>query len=77
MALTKSGSLGRAGERVLMSAGDPSLHVAVEAEAHDDDDRQDEEFHGCSLLGSGVVTVDDGHHPSACPHRILEQRNMQ
>jgi hypothetical protein len=36
-----------------MSAGDPSLHEAVDAEAHDDDDRQDEEFHDRSLLGPG------------------------
>ena len=39
--------------------------IAVEAEGHDGDDRHDEDFHDRSLLGPGVVTVDDSHHPSA------------
>ena len=46
-----------------MSVGGPCAQEAVEAEAHDDDDRQNEEFHGRSLLGPGVVTVDDGPRP--------------
>ena len=52
-----------------MSVGGPCPHEAVEAEAHDDDDRQHEDgFHDRSLLGPGVVTVDDSHHPSAVAH---------
>jgi MarR family len=39
--------------------------IAEEAEAKDGDDRHDEELHVASLLGPGVVTVDDSHHPSA------------
>jgi hypothetical protein len=39
--------------------------IAEEAEAKDGDDRHDEEFHVASLLGPGVVTVDDSDHPSA------------
>jgi hypothetical protein len=39
--------------------------IAEEAEAEDGDDRHDKEFHVGSLLGPGVVTVDDSHHPSA------------
>jgi hypothetical protein len=55
----------RAGKRVLVSVGGSCPHIAEEAEAHDGDDRHDEEFHDRSLLGPGVVTVDDSHHPSA------------
>jgi hypothetical protein len=39
--------------------------IAEEAEAKDGDDRHDEEFHVGSLLGPGVVTVDDGSPPQA------------
>jgi hypothetical protein len=39
--------------------------IAEEAETKDGDDRHDEEFHVASVLGPGVVTVDDSHHPSA------------
>jgi IclR helix-turn-helix domain len=49
---------------VLVSVA-PCPQIAEQAEAKDGDDRHDEEFHVASLLGSGVVTVDDGHHPSA------------
>jgi hypothetical protein len=60
-----------------MSVSGPCAQEAVEAEAHDDDDRQNEEFHGCSLLGPGVVAVDDAHDPGACMQRIPEAKNMQ
>jgi IclR helix-turn-helix domain len=39
--------------------------VAEEAEAKDGDDRHNEESHVASLLGPGVMTVDDSHHPRA------------
>ena len=48
-----------------MSVGASCPQIAEEAEAHDGKDRHDEEFHDRSLLGPGVVTVDDSHHPSA------------
>ena len=48
-----------------MSVGASCPQIAEEAEAHDGKDRHDEEFHNRSLLGPGVVTVDDSHHPSA------------
>jgi hypothetical protein len=61
-----------------MSVGGSCPHIAVEAEGHDGDDRHDEDFHGRSFLGPGVVTVDDSHHPSAATNnRIPEPRNMQ
>ena len=50
---------------VLVSVGGSCPHIAEEAEAHDGEDRHDEDFHDRSLLGPGVVTVDDSHHPSA------------
>jgi hypothetical protein len=50
---------------VLVSVGGSCPQIAVEAEAHDGDDRHDEGFHDRSLLGPGVVTADDSHHPSA------------
>jgi hypothetical protein len=63
--------------RVSMSVGGSRPHVAVDAQAHDDDDRKDDELHDRSLLGFGVVTIDDGHRPDACRHDIPEVRNMQ
>jgi hypothetical protein len=51
----------------LVSVGGSCPHKAVEAEGHDGDNRHDEDFHGRSFLGPGMVTVDDSHHPSAVP----------
>jgi hypothetical protein len=42
-----------------MSVGGSCPQIAEEAEAHDGEDRHDEDFHDRSLLGPGVVTVDD------------------
>jgi hypothetical protein len=36
--------------RVVMSVGGPCPHEAVQAEGHDEDDCEDQEFHGRSLL---------------------------
>jgi hypothetical protein len=52
-------------DAVLVSVGATCPQIAEEADARDGDDRHDEEFHIGSLLGPGVVTVDDRHHPSA------------
>jgi hypothetical protein len=53
----------RAGERVSMSMGGPCPHEAVQAVAHDDDDREDEEsFHVRSLLCPAVVTARKNRH---------------
>jgi hypothetical protein len=49
----------------VVSVGGSCPQITEEAEAHDGDDRHDEEFHDRSLLGPGVVTVDDSHHPNA------------
>jgi MarR family len=43
----------------------PCPQIAEEPEAKDGDDSHDEEFHVGSLLGPGVVTVNDGYHPGA------------
>jgi hypothetical protein len=52
-------------EAVLVSVGASCPQIAEEAHARDGDDRHDEKFHVGSLLGPGVVTVDDSHYPSA------------
>jgi hypothetical protein len=63
---------------VLVSVGGSCPHIAVEAEGHDGDDRHDEDFHGRSLLGPGVVTADEtATTPALLPHHTPEPRNMQ
>ena len=62
---TSAGTAGIGSDAVLGSVGATCPQIAEEADAHDGDDRHDEEFHVGSLLGPGVVTVDDRHHPSA------------
>jgi hypothetical protein len=50
-------------DSVLTSAGRPRPHDEVQAEAHDHDDGQNEEFHGRSLLARGVLTANHGQPP--------------
>jgi hypothetical protein len=60
-----------------VSAGGSCPHVAEEAQTHDRDDRHDEDFHDRSLLGAGVMTIDDGTVPALMPDSTPEVRNMQ
>jgi hypothetical protein len=50
---TKSGIRLNRRVSVLMSVGASCPHIAEEAEAHDGEDRHDEDFHDRSLLAPG------------------------
>ena len=53
------------GWRVVRSVGGPCPHEAVQAEGRDDDDGEDQEFHGLSLLPGGVAD-ERWRRPWAC-----------